>query len=205
MRGIPWTPTELLWLEELAGNVPPPALPTRYNGLAVSNGYPRRTPEAIESRVRRSQLTTSAIGNWITTGLAAKLLGFSGASNNPINLWVERGYLKARRFGSGFSSPTYIRRCDLRALARERPELFAGIEEPRLIQVLEDEALAAEIAQNHPRRKARPRPVRCVETGKVYPTVRAAARQIYVTPRAITWAIETGNRAAGRHWQEVIQ
>lgn len=205
MRGIPWSPTELAWLEDLAGNVPPAALASRYNRLAVSHGFSRRTPEAIESRARRSQLTIAAIGDWITTGLTAKLLGFSGASNNPVNLWVERKYITARRFSPAISAPSYIRRCDLRALARERPELFAGIEEPRLIQVLEDEALATEIAQNHRRRKARPRPVRCVETGTVYPTVRAAARQIYVTPRAITWAIDTGNRAAGHHWQEVIQ
>ena len=51
--------------------------------------------------------------------------------------------------------------------------------------------------------KAMRKPVRCVETGVVYPGVRQAAHGIGVDGANISKAIRTGNRCHGYHWEYV--
>lgn len=97
----------------------------------------------------------------------------------------------------------YVRRRDLVRFARRRPDLFGGIQTARLVQLLEDERLAEEIAQGHPRRSNDRRSVRTVEAALVFPSIREAARRMGVTRQAVSFALRTGCRAAGYHWEWV--
>ena len=46
-------------------------------------------------------------------------------------------------------------------------------------------------------------PVRCVETGEVFPSAKAVADQLGVTDRAVGMAIRRKNRCKGLHWEHV--
>lgn len=52
-------------------------------------------------------------------------------------------------------------------------------------------------------KEARAKPVRCVETGVVYDSVRSAASAYGGTGSAITHALKSKNAAAGYHWELV--
>lgn len=47
------------------------------------------------------------------------------------------------------------------------------------------------------------RPVRCVETGQEWPTIKAAAATVFVIPQSISHALRTGRRCAGFRWERV--
>jgi hypothetical protein len=192
-----WGPAETDRLDYLAGNVPFPLIPAAYNQWAIRQGYQKRTANAIHQRARRQRLTTRVFGDWLTTGVIAKTLGV--ASSMP-RRWICSEGLPATQLHHGAWRPWYVRRSDLVALARRRPELFGGIEPGRLVQLLENERLADTIAAAHTRRANTPKRVHCVEMGRTFVSIRDAARTVFVSRQLIQIAIRTGARAAGYHW-----
>lgn len=44
------------------------------------------------------------------------------------------------------------------------------------------------------------RPVRCIETGDIYPSAAAAGRAVYVVKETVHQAIRRGYRAGGYRW-----
>ncbi len=192
-----WGPAETDRLDYLAGNVPFPLIPAAYNEWAVKHEHPKRSANAIHQRARRQRLTTRVFGDWLTTGVIAKTLG---VANSMPRRWIRGEGLPAKQLHHGAWRPWYVRRCDLVALARRRPELFGGIGRGRLAQLLENEQLADAIAAAHTRRANTPKRVRCVESGRVFVSIRDAARTVFVSRQLIQIAIRTGARAAGYHW-----
>lgn len=191
-----WSAAEADYLESLAGNVPPHTIPDAYNAWAKRNSCPTRTRYAIHCKLCRHHLHTRPFGDWITTGYIARITGLS--IDTP-QRWVARGFLATtKRKPNGIP---YIRRADVVTLARDQPQLFAGIPRGPLVQLLEHEALADSILQAFPTRNWGAKPVRCVETGRLYPSTRDAARSHFLTRQAIQCALKTGGTAAGYHWQ----
>ena len=198
MPGRRWTTAEGAQLEHLAGNVPGPLIPRAFNAWAREHGIPQRTPVSVKRQIERRHLSLRVCGDWITTGVIAHILGIS--LTTPL-YWIQRGILPARQFHRSSRQPWFIRRADVVALARQRPELFGGIERGRLAQLLENERLADQITAEHHRRQNTPRRVRCVETGRLYRSTREAARAVFVARQLIQRAISTGRRAGGFHWR----
>jgi hypothetical protein len=204
-----WSGPERDYLLHLAGDVPGPLVTLLYNRWARANGYPIRTLQALRMKAEKSSCSLMAIGTWLTTGNVAKLLGL------PLHVphrWTQlypkilRPYQPPARRGASKRGRIYIRRAHLRTLARQQPDLFGGIPEPRLVCLLEDPILAAAIAGTYPERPAsrQPKPVRCIETGDVFPSRRAAARAHFVAECSISHATtQRRATAAGLHWQEV--
>lgn len=195
-----WTKAELSQLELLAGDLPRAMVISSYRSWAARNGHPRRSDTAIESATYRHGMSLRATGQWLTLGSVAAMLG---VTHDCPNRWVARGLLTTRRIGKRQQLVSYVRRRDLVAFARAHPQALGGIERGRLMMLLEDEALADAIAEGHTRRPWYRKPVRCVETGRVWPTVRAAAKEVFVTRQAITYALRTRGTAAGWHWEAV--
>lgn len=181
-----WTPAELDYLEQLAGEIPPQFLMGRMKAKARELGWPHRTEQAITEQVLRMGYTKRCrFGEWTTTGGAAEVLG---CSTQRVHSWLKRKrireILKPQRSGGQY----YVWRTSWRRLAREMPRVFGGFGADALFLLLEDRELADAVAAAHPGPMADWR-VRCVETGQVWPNCAAAARELHVTGSAITCAI----------------
>jgi hypothetical protein len=104
--------------------------------------------------------------------------------------------VEARREGKRW----YISRKSLRDLARQQPEQFAGSSISDLTQLLDSQRLAEQIAALPPTWiPGRPRPVRCVETGEVFPSCEEAGRRFYVTRSAVYLAAAGKRKHSGGH------
>ena len=195
-----WSDAELAKLERMAGNTPLPLLTKVYNQWARVMGYSLRTQKAILRRGYEIGLSFELVGDWITCEYIAGVLGCHRSRPGE---WVEDGLLKAWRTGRGVRRKPYIRREWLREMARSHSEKLAGYGEGPLTVLLEDDELVEwlmGLGQRRPRPTPRKR-VRCVDTGRVYPSIKAAAAAVFVTHRAITHAIRRGTRSAGCRWE----
>lgn len=207
-----WTRAESDHLLSLAGDYPWPMVPLLYNRWAKTNDSPRRTEVALRIRVDALGGTLTAAGHWVTTGSIAATLGLHHAvpaywcQRHPTILqpYQRKPGPRSTRKRGGY---IYVRRDRLRTFARLHPDQLGGLQLGPLIMVLEDEALAAQIVANHPTRPptcTQPVPVRCVETGQVFPSYAAAGAATHITPSGIWGAVSGRNRtAAGLHWEAV--
>lgn len=194
MKPPRWTAAEMEALEDIAGNYPPDRFSGVYNNWAAHNGYVLRSHQALLTKLSRQGLSARACGDWISSGYICEVLGVG--ADTP-KRWSTRYGIPCHRDGR---KARFYRRSDLRRVAQERPAIFGGISPSRLFMLLEDRELADRIAGSHGRRGMDPKPVRAVETGWLYPSVRAAAARVHVTRQAIQYAIRTGRTAAGYHW-----
>ena len=195
MSGQAWSTAEVEALVDAAGNYPPDLFTWAYNTWASRNEHPSRSRQALLSKLRRLRVGIRAVGgDWVSCTYICQVLGVS--SDTP-HYWTDRRGIPCHRDGR---RARFFRRSDLVQVAREQPATFAGISADRLFLLLEDRELADRIASAHPRRGMAPRPVRAVETGWRYPSVRAAAARVHASRQAIQNAIRTGGTAAGYHW-----
>lgn len=194
-----WTPPELEALLSLLGDVPWPLVVERHNDWAKAHGYPERTELAMRQRVQQHRISRRPVGTWITTGLVCELLGVSGETPRR---WLEDGYIPSMRFGKGSPFHHYIKREDLQALARKRPHLFGGQTLETLIQLLDHERLAAALVAMEMPKPWQSKPVVCIETGRRYPSIVSAAREVYVSQTRLQKVLDHPNKtAAGYHWR----
>ena len=195
MGGRPWSPEDIEILGSLAGDIPWPLVPGRFN-----SARPRRTEAALRRKADDLGLLRNCTGQYLTSGALQAIAGFNA---ERVRRWILRGQIPARRFGQGQSYAWWIRRSDLRAFAQANPEVFAGLSEGQLVELLDSEPLAAQLAA-----LALPRPrqcvvVECVETGVRYRSIRAAAKAAYVTPQRMAAVLAHGTTANGRHYRRV--
>jgi hypothetical protein len=188
-------------LESIAGNMPSKHLAACYNSWASKSGYPPRSVNAIKSMMSRSKISRRAEGEWITCSYIADVLGLK--IDTP-QRWAEKGFIECYR-NRGRSTHRYFRRSDLVEMARKHPSLLGGIDRNNLLALLEDEDLVGFIAASHPRRKGSGMPVEAIESGRIFPSVKAAARALYVTPQGIHSAMRIGGTCAGFHWRRIQQ
>ena len=189
-----WTPDEEEMLQQLAVDHPPDRVPTLYRTWAGSNGYVMRSASSIRSKLVALRITDKATGDWVNTGYVCKLLGIS--FDMP-HRWTDKYGIPAHRDGHG---RRYFSRRELRRIARDHPERFAGINADRLFLLLEDRQLADGIAAAYPSRPMESRPVRAIETGWLYQSVREASKRVGAHRSSIQRSIRTGTKAGGYHW-----
>lgn len=195
MSGVRWSDKEVEMLMHTVENQPIDLYPSVYNLWASAFGYPVRTRRALQKKVSDLRVTDKSCGDWVSTGYVCAVLG--------VGLFTPRYWTNVKGIPChrGKCNRRFFRRSDLHKLAKRQPSLFAGISADRLFLLLEDRPLADDIAARFPRRAIDPKPVRAVETGKRYPSIRAAAAQVYVSHRSINQALRTGCRSAGYHWE----
>jgi hypothetical protein len=191
-----WTPAEIELLAGLAGEVPTRELRRRYNNVASRMGFPARSDSAIKSKASRLGYSTTASGKYVAAGELARSLG---VPLDTVRHWIRAGFIASRQYRKG-SGHHYVKRKAVVELARQRPQLFGGLDRTALMCVLEDEQLVELIASSYDRRPSARRAVRCVETGQQFDSTRDAARAMWVRRQAITFAIRTGGTCAGWHW-----
>lgn len=193
-----WTPQEEELLQSHTGDMPWPMVVTVYNRVATTKGFPKRTEIALIRRCEDLGIQRRTVGEYITTGLIADLLGISYTA---IQRWIKEGWISSVRYGNTKPHHHYIKRSELRRLARQRPKLFGGQSEATLIQLLDNERLSEEIAAMNLPKPRQAIPVICIEKARRYPSIGTAARSVYVTPQRLRAVINTDCTAAGYHWK----
>lgn len=189
-----WSTRELEMLEQLAMDQPPSKLPAAYNCWARNNGFTVRTSQSVTWAANRRGMRDRATGDWVHTGYICQVLGIS--FNMP-QRWTDQYGIPCYRDGRG---RRYFRRSDLQHVARQSPERFAGIPADRLFLLLEDRELADSVAATYPLRPMQPRPVRAIETGWFYSSLREASQRVGARRSSIQRAIKSGGTAGGYHW-----
>jgi hypothetical protein len=181
-----WTTAEADFLEQLAGEVPFPTLVRRMRIAATQHGWHPRTEKAIAMRLRRVRLPGRArYGEWTTTYAVGEILGCPGSR---VQAWLRRKRIREILNPHASRSTRYISRQAWRRLAREMPRVFGGFSADRLFLLLEDRELADAVAAQHPRPMGDWR-IRCIETGQIWPSCAAAARDLHITQAAMSCAI----------------
>ena len=186
-----WTQPEIDHLEQLAGDVPFPTLLRSMHYKATAEGWPPRTDKAIVTRMRRSrQYCRARVGEWTTTYGAGELLGCPGTR---VDAWLRRKAVAAILDPQWTGGTRYINRRSWRRLARVMPRVLGGFSSDALFALLEDRDLADAIAVAHPRPMGDWR-VRCIETGQIWASCGAAARELHVSQAAVSLAIRQGRQ-----------
>ena len=194
-----WTDAEINYLHEVAGDLPRHYLVKTFNQWAQAHGYPERSNKAIYAKANVMGLSLAAVGESITTGGIAKILEIN---DTTVQGWMVRHRDLPRRKIKGYY---YIKRRELMRWARQHPHLFGGLKWSNLVQLLESENLADYICDNFPNRpvglEATARPVRCITTNEIYPSLSAAARATHITYQAISLAIREQRSTCGLRFE----
>jgi hypothetical protein len=181
-----WTREEADFLESLAGQYPIREVAGRYRRMATIKGWPFRSNDAVHLKmVRMGYHVRVRTGEWVTTGGAAEILGCPCAR---VEAWLRTKRNREILRPAWRGAFRYVSRQNWRRLARQRPQALGGFDADRLFALLEDRELAEQIAARYPRPRGDWR-VRCVETGQVWPSAVAAARDLHVSQAAITLAM----------------
>jgi len=188
-----WSAEEVAYFLELAGEIPWPRAVARMRRKARECGWPVRTEKALLTWARKRGIACRARQTtWTTAYGAGELLG---CPPKRVEAWLRvpetRAILTPERVGSIL----YIERSSWRRLARQRPQVLGGFSAAALFLLLEDRELAEQVARQHPVGNGDWR-VRCVETGRIWPSCSAVARHFHVTPGAVSVAIRRGRPLA---------
>ena len=176
----------------------------RYQLKARQMGWPERSASAILQRLHRTgQYGRARQGGCLTSGGVAELLG---CHHSRVNAWFKRpklvAILQPRRVG-GF---WYSDRSAWRRVAREMPQVLGGFGADALFLLLEDRELAEDVARRCPGFWGDKR-IRCIETGRIWPSCSAAADALHVDYTTISLAIKQQRpvRVLGLSFERVRQ
>jgi hypothetical protein len=181
-----WSRAESDYLEFRVGDVPFPELAANFRRHAQQQGWPHRSDKAITMRLKRmGQKGRARCGATVTTGGVAAILGCPATR---VEAWLRRPAILAILQPRWVGSFRYFERSAWVQLAREHPQVFGGFEADVLFMLLEDRELADSIAARYSRNLGDWR-VRCVETGRIYSSCGAVAKEHHVTQACVSLAV----------------
>jgi hypothetical protein len=192
-----FTDPEIEKLSDLAGELPVPLLARRYNSWARSQGLPERTEKALHKYIWEAGMPIEPFGEFVRTGMIVECLQ---ADLKIVERWVRKGWIQPVQQHRDDSkrrkaARRAFRRSDLRKMARQHPEAFAGCPRHGLFILLEDEKLTDDVRRLHPhkpRAHSHPRQVLCVDTNERFPSCSAAARAVGCSRWTIRRSIQSG-------------
>lgn len=181
-----WLPDEAAHLDQLAGDVPFAVLVKSMRCAARQHGWPVRSSKSIANRMTRTdQPRRARVGEWTSCYGAAEILGCPGSR---VEAWIRRRQVREVLDPRVIGTVRYISRASWRRLARVMPRVLGGFSADALFLLLEDRRLADSVAARYPQAIGDWR-IRCVETGQVWPSCIAAARELNVSQAAISKGI----------------
>jgi hypothetical protein len=197
MKRRTWSYAEDMFLLGLAGDLPMPLLRMAWKAEAAKRGWKDRNAHALRSQIYRLGLATTPVGKWLTV---SGMLGL-GIHRKTISDWLTRGLIPSRL--STGRNMRYFKRSEVVAFAKREPWRFGGCNADDLFCVLENRELAEWIAAEYPFRQGVRTPVRCLDTGRVWPSAAAAAAAVFCTQQAINDGIRAGRKVVGMRWERV--
>jgi hypothetical protein len=198
-RAQRWTKGEVEIIEQLSVSMPPKRLYLTYCRMAAAQGFPKRTEASFRSKLRLMGIPLMPEIDWYKLDQLAQIFN---TTRHMVFKLIKQG-LKAEKESEHRNQPWYVSRAELKRFARKKPGLFRNFNKDGLFVVFEDEKLIDLILEQpivfQPNRY-NPTPVKCVETGNVYASYRAAGKAVFVDGSAIHKAAKEGYRAGGYHW-----
>jgi hypothetical protein len=181
-----WSQDEIDHLETLTGDVPFAVLVKSMRCAARQHGWPVRSAKSIATRMTRTdQHRRARTGEWTSSYGAAEILGCPGSR---VNEWIRQPKIREVLDPRVVGTCRYVTRASWRRLARVIPRVLGGFSADALFLLLEDRQLAESVAAQYPQTMGDWR-IRCVETGQIWPSCCAAARELNVSRNAISKAI----------------
>lgn len=185
-----WTEAEHDYLENLVGNYPFKEVVQKYQRKAKKEGWPRRSSDAIKVRVSRHIGSRKAIDKNFTYHTLAKILGYN---RERVRIWYRQGKLAVKKVGP----LTRISNTDLNDFADRYPHLLSDADFFGLAFLFGKER--ARQIKELPSAVTQPRPIRCLQTGRVFPSINEAARACFMHKTSIR------NRAKNRNGFEFVE
>lgn len=192
-----WSQEEEEHLISLLGDIPPPLLCNAYNRVAVNRNWPKRSRRALFARAEKLGLSVVPTGAWINHSDVAKILGIS---TTTVDEWFKI-YKIPQHVGL---RTCYVRRYHMVRFARSNPEALVYASREHLFQLLENEELV-DFVIGHRDGKRRPHRVKLVESGRIFPSLRTAAKAIGCHGSTLRRAAKNGvGRVNGRTFQLLV-
>ena len=187
MKRPQWTQEEIDYLASIETLAPAIQTIKRFQQHAHQFGWPPRSKAAIRNKMWERHGTSRRINEVVwTLGQLAEILGFEYAR---IRTWVNKNKLKTSRVGRLHT----VSKKQFRTFARSYPQLLSDAEWSPLAYVLDSDRLATSIKRiPTAHRKLKPIKVYDPSTGKIYPSIRRAAQDLFVAERTIKNWIEKG-------------
>lgn len=193
-KGRVWPPDAEEWLESQVGSVPLARLIDEYHQIAPGKGWPPRTSVSIQTKVQRLGLSQRCTLDNVTRAELGRLLGIS---HSRVRTWTRTG-LRCQKISH---SHTAIRVRDVKAYLLKHPNRAVGVDRDALAWLIGDDPTRRILESiTLDRVPGLPRPIINLTTGKRYPNVYAAAREIYVAKSGICKAIRRNGTSLGQRW-----
>jgi hypothetical protein len=190
-----WSASEEALIERIAGTMPMADIIKKVRSFQRRNGLEVRTETAVKLKLKRMGESRKCTLDNLTQYELSRMLGISF---DRVRNWTRLHNLPYKRAARNQFA---IKLSDVRELAERKPHLFAGIEWATLMWLLDDEKLADSCLKS--KLTGLPMPVKRLDTGEVFPSIKEAAGRSYVTPGCIQGAIKRGGRSAGTQWELV--
>lgn len=180
-----WTDEEEQYIINLIGLYPMREIMRRVKSWLKVKVPDSHIKQKVESIAKREEMKLADRVDNHSIGAWARLLG--NINELRIHRWVAKG-LKSKRSGKEhmISHKTMV------AFAKEYPSYFQSIERQYLEWLFADELGWVDIVLSSKPSKAPVRPVRCLNTGTVYPSLTSAEKDLAVSRDTIKRAIASG-------------
>ena len=200
---IPWTDPEIEFLTKHVESLPFHRLVRAYKTWAAQHDYPSRSNTSIDHKIRRLGFGTKPQIEYFTFQRLSEILGIS---NYTVAGWkrLVKHPLQAYQHDGKRYAFNYVSRLDFNRFAQHHPECLGGVNEIGLQILLEDSKKAKEILRQYPKRRnplIKSKRVRCIETGKIYQSLGAAARDVHVVRQGVSKSVHYGHAANGFHFE----
>lgn len=176
-----------------------------FNLWARVNGLPDRSKHAVDKKLRTLGYSNRPTVEFYTFVKLSQMLGLP---RDTIAGWkrLKEHPLETYRRDNKKQAFNYVTTKMFKDFARHHPSRLGGANEVGLQMLLEDSKWAKEILRAYPRRPDplwKKRRVRCIETGRIYESMGAAGRDVFVVRQCIARAIDKGHKAAGYTFEEI--
>ena len=200
-RRAPWSKDEMQFLEDFVGTMPLTEIARRHEKIRESYGWPARSKNAFQARVRKLNLCLDITECLSLKGIA-KTLGVS----------VRRAHGMAKaglKIAYKTKSHNLVSVDDLEAFACKNMKWFSGVKFDNLFSVFYSADLCREIVRKYPKRVAinaqdkAPCPVLCTTTGKRYKSIYAASldKDLHVSRSSIYRSLQAKIATCGYRFE----
>ena len=196
MNANRWTAEEKIFLEDLAGRYTLKDIQNRMRAYQKRNGLVIRSYEAIKIQMTRLGLSRKCVLDSFSRTELARILDIPRDQTRPWEKTYGMPINKQLKL-------TVIKLAKFREWAYQHPYLFCEIDPERLNWLMNDEDFCESTQDLTLPLRGRKRPVQRLDTGEVYPGVKAAARSVYVNKGCISQAIARGGKSAGTAWRYI--